>query len=41
MKFNAVDDNREQFVVSITLPTNNNVHLSCAHQRPGRSHDTY
>ena len=21
--------------------SNNNVHLSCAHQRPGRSHDTY
>ena len=20
---------------------NNNVHLSCAHQRPERSHDTY
>ena len=21
--------------------SNNNVHLSCAHQRPERSHDTY
>ena len=23
------------------LTSNNNVHLSCAHQRPERSHDTY
>ena len=23
------------------LNNNNNVHLSCAHQRPERSHDTY
>ena len=23
------------------ITNNNNVHLSCAHQRPERSHDTY
>ena len=26
---------------SLTITNNNNVHLSCAHQRPERSHNTY
>ena len=28
-------------VCGLTVDNNNNVHLSCAHQRPERSHDTY
>ena len=30
-----------QFFDSVKDNNNNNVHLSCAHQRPERSHDTY
>ena len=29
------------FNVSLINNNNNHVHLSCAHQRPERSHDTY
>ena len=32
---------KHSFVVSLLLLLNNNVHLSCAHQHPERSHDTY
>ena len=28
-------------LVTFNNNNNNNVHLSCAHQRPERSHDTY
>ena len=32
---------REMVVVGHSNNNNNNVHLSCAHQCPERSHDTY
>ena len=28
-------------IIVMRIYNNNNVHLSCAHQRPERSHDTY
>ena len=31
----------EALVNIVVNNNNNNVHLSCAHQRPERSHDTY
>ena len=34
-------ETRYFFVMFHSLNNNNNVHLSCAHQRPERSHDTY
>ena len=30
-----------EICVKVSFLNNNNVHLSCAHQRPERSHDTY
>ena len=34
-------NNIDAHTVMKCVVNNNNVHLSCAHQRPERSHDTY
>ena len=38
---NIKNNNKCLCVFRLTGNNNNNVHLSCAHQRPERSHDTY
>ena len=38
---NTVNEHMIKYAIFLNDDNNNNVHLSCAHQRPERSHDTY